>query len=120
MGDDTYLQYCLDRMGVFGEDDCRLGWQKAQQLAEGGEGLFAQPWSGHLTQFSVFGGAFETERTAPVVGGENRPTLPIPMHTGVDVSALPCLVFLIPQSNAVVLLFTCFLLFTCSLYAESY
>lgn len=39
---------------VFGEDDSGLGWQKAQQLAEGGGGLFAQPWSGHLTQFSGF------------------------------------------------------------------
>lgn len=53
---DADLQYRLDRGGVFGEDDCRLGWQKAQQLGEGGKNLFAQPWSGHLTQFSVFGG----------------------------------------------------------------
>lgn len=53
------------------------------------------------------------ERTAPV-GGENRLTLPLPVHAGVDVSALPCLVFLIPQSKTMVVLFTC------SLYGESY
>lgn len=56
---------------VFGEDDGGLGWQKAQQLAEGEGGLFAQLWSGHLTQFSVFlGGLLRWRELSQLVGGE--------------------------------------------------
>lgn len=28
-------KYCLDRVGVFGEDDCRLGWQSSLLKVEG-------------------------------------------------------------------------------------
>lgn len=62
-------KYCLDRVGVFGDDDCRMGWQKAEQLAEGGGGLFAQSWSGHLTQFSFFGGLLRWREQPQLVGG---------------------------------------------------
>jgi len=47
------------------------GWagRRHGSLLEEEGGLFAQPWSGCLTQFSGFLGAVEMERTALVGGG---------------------------------------------------
>lgn len=46
----------------FGEQDCRLGWQKARQLAAGGGGHFTQSWSVHLIPVLCSSGAVETLR----------------------------------------------------------
>lgn len=46
----------------FGEQDCRLGWQKAGQLAAGGGGHFTQSWSVRLIPVLCSSGAVETLR----------------------------------------------------------